>query len=124
MNGRFFEPMLCLAVPRLPESPEWQLEVKLDGYRGMRIKSHSRVDFDHPDGGSSCSGEKAIAAANRWRAVDICKPRYSRCGDLRFAKKRLLSKVRKGITHRVARNVNQSFERVIQLQDKEDRGRD
>ena len=31
--------MLCLAVPKLPEGPEWQLELKLDGYRGIGIKS-------------------------------------------------------------------------------------
>ena len=37
MNARFFEPMLCLAVPKLPEGPEWELELKLDGYRGMGI---------------------------------------------------------------------------------------
>ena len=30
--------MLCLAVPKLPEGPEWQLELKLDGYRGIGIK--------------------------------------------------------------------------------------
>ncbi len=42
MNARFFEPMLCLAVPKLPEGPEWQLELKLDGYRGIGIKSSGR----------------------------------------------------------------------------------
>ena len=26
MNARFFESMLCLAVAKLPEGPEWQLE--------------------------------------------------------------------------------------------------
>jgi len=39
VNARFFEPMLCLAVPKLPEGAEWQLELKLDGYRGIGIKS-------------------------------------------------------------------------------------
>jgi ATP-dependent DNA ligase len=43
VNARFFEPMLCLAVPKLPEGPEWQLELKLDGYRGIGIKSKGRV---------------------------------------------------------------------------------
>ena len=43
MNARFFEPMLCLAVPKLPEGPEWQLKLKLDGYRGIGIKSHGRA---------------------------------------------------------------------------------
>ena len=40
VNARFFEPMLCLAVPKLPEGPEWQLELKLEGYRGIGIKSN------------------------------------------------------------------------------------
>jgi len=40
MKARFFEPMLCLAVAKLPEGPEWQLELKLDGYRGIGFKSH------------------------------------------------------------------------------------
>jgi bifunctional non-homologous end joining protein LigD len=38
MIARFFEPMLCLAVPKLPEGPDWQLELKLDGYRCIGIK--------------------------------------------------------------------------------------
>ena len=41
MNARFFEPMLCLAVPKLAEGPEWQLELRLDGYPGIEIKSNS-----------------------------------------------------------------------------------
>jgi len=40
VNARFFEPMLCLAVPKLPDGREWQLELKLDGYRGIGIKSN------------------------------------------------------------------------------------
>jgi bifunctional non-homologous end joining protein LigD len=43
VNARFFEPMLCLAVPKLPDGPEWLLELKLDGYRGMGIKSNGRA---------------------------------------------------------------------------------
>jgi len=32
--------MLCLAVPKLPEGPAWQYELKLDGYRGIGIKGN------------------------------------------------------------------------------------
>src|SRR5580658_7338009 len=39
VNARFIEPMLCLAVSKLPGGTEWQLELKLDGYRGIGIKS-------------------------------------------------------------------------------------
>jgi ATP-dependent DNA ligase len=43
MNACFFEPMLCMAVPKLPDGPGRQLEFKLDGYRGMGIKSNRRA---------------------------------------------------------------------------------
>jgi hypothetical protein len=43
VNVRFFEPMLCLAVPELPEGPEWQLELKLESYRGVGIKSNAQT---------------------------------------------------------------------------------
>jgi DNA ligase D-like protein (predicted ligase) len=50
VNARFFEPMLCLAVPKLPEGPEWQLELKLDGYRGIGIKSNGHAHLASRNG--------------------------------------------------------------------------
>jgi DNA ligase D-like protein (predicted ligase) len=50
VNARFFEPMLCLAVPKLPEGPEWQLELKLDGYRGIGIKCNGRAHLASRNG--------------------------------------------------------------------------
>ena len=50
VNARFFEPMLCLAVPKMPEGPEWQLELKLDGYRGVGIKSSGRAHLASRNG--------------------------------------------------------------------------
>jgi len=50
VNARFFEPMLCLAVPELPEGKEWQLELKLDGYRGIGIKGNSRAHLASRNG--------------------------------------------------------------------------
>jgi DNA ligase D-like protein (predicted ligase) len=50
VNARFFEPMLCLAVTKLPEGPEWQLELKLDGYRGIGIKSKGRANLASRNG--------------------------------------------------------------------------
>jgi hypothetical protein len=38
----FIEPMLCLAVEKLPEGPAWQYEVKLDGYRAIGGQDESR----------------------------------------------------------------------------------
>lgn len=50
VNARFIEPMLCLAVPKLPEGLDWQLEVKLDGYRGIGIKSDGRAHLASRNG--------------------------------------------------------------------------
>jgi ATP-dependent DNA ligase len=50
VNARFFEPMLCLAVSRLPDGPEWQLELKLDSYRGIGIKSSGRAHLASRNG--------------------------------------------------------------------------
>jgi DNA ligase D-like protein (predicted ligase) len=50
VNARFFEPMLCLAVPKLPEGPEWQLELKLDGYRGIGVRGNGRAHLASRNG--------------------------------------------------------------------------
>src|SRR5580698_5060459 len=42
--------MLCLAAPKLPEGPDWQLELKLDGYRGIGIKSNDRAQLASRNG--------------------------------------------------------------------------
>jgi DNA ligase D-like protein (predicted ligase) len=41
----FIEPMLCLAVQKLPESPAWQYEVKLDGYRAIGVRTKAGVEL-------------------------------------------------------------------------------
>jgi ATP-dependent DNA ligase len=45
INAYFVEPMLCLAVERLPEGPAWQYEVKLDGYRAIGIRTKVGVEL-------------------------------------------------------------------------------
>jgi ATP-dependent DNA ligase len=59
VNARFFEPMLCLAVPKLPDGPEWQLELKLDGYRGLEISKCPFVNL--PEHGRGRWGEGLTA---------------------------------------------------------------
>ena len=42
--------MLCLAVPKLPEGPGWQFELKLDGYRGIGIKGNGHAHLASRNG--------------------------------------------------------------------------
>ena len=42
-KARFIEPMLLLRTEKLPEGPEWQVELKLDGYRALAIKTGGKV---------------------------------------------------------------------------------
>ena len=37
------EPMLALAVTKLPEEPVWTYELKFDGYRALGIKANGKV---------------------------------------------------------------------------------
>jgi bifunctional non-homologous end joining protein LigD len=39
----FIETMDCLAVPKIPEGPEWTYEIKLDGFRVEPVKQHGKV---------------------------------------------------------------------------------
>jgi bifunctional non-homologous end joining protein LigD len=44
-KARFIEPMLLLRTERLPEGPDWLVELKLDGYRSLGIKSAGKVQL-------------------------------------------------------------------------------
>src|SRR5580658_10101174 len=39
----FIEPMLLLRTEKLPEGPEWLVELKLDGYRALAIRNGGKV---------------------------------------------------------------------------------
>jgi ATP-dependent DNA ligase len=41
----FKEPMECLAVPKLPDGPQWVFEIKLDGYRAIAVKSAGKLNL-------------------------------------------------------------------------------
>ncbi len=45
IGASFIEPMLCLAVEKLPEGPGWQYEVKLDGYRAIGVRKKTGVEL-------------------------------------------------------------------------------
>ena len=42
-KASFIEPMLLLRTDKLPEGPDWLIELKLDGYRALAIKSGGTV---------------------------------------------------------------------------------
>jgi len=44
-KAKFIEPMLLLRTDKLPEGPEWLVELKLDGYRSLAIKSAGKVQL-------------------------------------------------------------------------------
>jgi bifunctional non-homologous end joining protein LigD len=39
----FFDPILALAVAKLPEGPAWTYELKFDGYRALGMKTGGKV---------------------------------------------------------------------------------
>jgi ATP-dependent DNA ligase len=41
----FKDPMECLAVPKLPDGPQWLYEIKLDGYRFIAVKSSGKLNL-------------------------------------------------------------------------------
>src|SRR5450432_3621373 len=42
-KAEFIEPMLLLRTEKLPEGPDWLIELKLDGYRALAIKTDGKV---------------------------------------------------------------------------------
>jgi ATP-dependent DNA ligase len=66
-KARFIEPMLLLRTERLPEGPEWQTELKLDGYRALAFKTggkvHRRSRNDNDFNGRYPGPVKALAPA-------------------------------------------------------------
>jgi bifunctional non-homologous end joining protein LigD len=65
----FVEPMECRRVDTLPESGDWQYEIKFDGYRAIAIKQHGEVQLFSRRGNSfNADYPDTAAALNSLRA--------------------------------------------------------
>jgi len=64
-KASFIQPMLCLSTSALPEGPEWQYELKLDGYRALAIKAGGKLQLRSRNDNDFSVRYAAIAAALR-----------------------------------------------------------
>jgi DNA ligase D-like protein (predicted ligase) len=65
LKASFIQPMLCLSTASLPEGPEWQYELKLDGYRALAIKAGTKLQLRSRNDNDFALRYTAIAAALR-----------------------------------------------------------
>jgi DNA ligase D-like protein (predicted ligase) len=61
--ARFVEPMQCLSVRKLPEGPDWEYELKFDGYRALGIKSGDRARLTSRNGNDFSVRFSSVARA-------------------------------------------------------------
>jgi ATP dependent DNA ligase domain len=52
----FIEPMLAVAVTKLPEGPAWTYELKFDGYRALGMKTGGKVRLLSRNGNDFTNG--------------------------------------------------------------------
>jgi bifunctional non-homologous end joining protein LigD len=66
VDASFVHPMLCLSASSLPEGPDWEYELKLDGYRAIAFKTGKTVQLrsrNDKDFGDRFPGIRAALAA-------------------------------------------------------------
>jgi DNA ligase D-like protein (predicted ligase) len=61
--ARFVEPMQCLAVAKLPGGPDWEYELKFDGYRAFGIKGGGRARLMSRNGNDFSARFPSLARA-------------------------------------------------------------
>ena len=62
-RAAFIKPMLLLRTEKLPEGPEWLIELKLDGYRAQAIKSGGKVQLRSRNGNTFNSRYPSVVKA-------------------------------------------------------------
>ena len=62
-TASFVEPMLLLRTESLPDGPNWLLELKLDGYRALAIKTGGKVQLRSRNNNDFTARYPAIAKA-------------------------------------------------------------
>jgi DNA ligase D-like protein (predicted ligase) len=62
-TARFIEPMRCQLVASLPEGPDWQYEIKWDGYRATAVRTAARTELYSRNGNALTARFRHIASA-------------------------------------------------------------
>ena len=65
----FIEPMLAVAVTKLPEGSAWTYELKFDGYRALRVKANGKVRLLSRNGINFTNRFASIAKATQKSAT-------------------------------------------------------
>ena len=65
----FIEPMLAVAVTKLPEGPAWTYELKFDGYRALGVKANGKVRLLSRNGKDFTKRFASIAKATQKSAT-------------------------------------------------------